>query len=173
MRAKANRLAPAWRWPPLSPQRCDPNHSGARPIVLHNRQVNRRGGELRIARVGAVVEGAKLWEATMKWLVLSIIISLLPNFAQAHDNWSNGKKLPDWVKVSCCGSGDVHRLTMSNVHAAPWNQDYIIIDGYDEPIRKATALPSEDEFVWIFYKSGVNTPTGQSTTYCLFLPMGE
>jgi hypothetical protein len=109
----------------------------------------------------------------MKPLALFVLTCLCLNFAHAHDYWNNGKKVPDWVKGSCCGPADAHRLAMSNVHTAPWNADYMIVDGYKEPIRKATALPSEDEFVWIFYKDDVNTPSGQSTVYCIFVPMGE
>jgi hypothetical protein len=109
----------------------------------------------------------------MKRLILLFVASLAPNFAHAHDSWSNGDKVPDWVKSSCCGPSDAHRLTMSNVHSAPWSDDYILVDGYSQPIRKAAALPSEDEFVWIFYKDGVNTPSGQSNVYCVFMPMGE
>jgi len=109
----------------------------------------------------------------MKQLILLIVASFLPNFTHAHDSWANGKKLPDWVKSSCCGPSDAHRLTMLSVHSAPWNDDYMLIDGYNEPIRKATALPSEDGLVWIFYKDGVNTPSGQSTVYCVFMPMAE
>jgi hypothetical protein len=109
----------------------------------------------------------------MKLLMLCAIASLCPHFAQAHDSWADGKSVPDWVKASCCGPADVHRLTVSSIHTAPWNEDYMIIDGYKEPIRKAIALPSEDGFVWIFYKDNANTPSGQSTVYCVFVPMGE
>ncbi len=109
----------------------------------------------------------------MKLFTLFAIVWLIPKLAPAHDYWSNGKKVPDWVKGSCCGPADVHRLTLANIHTAPWNGDYVIIDGYKEPFRKATALPSEDGYVWIFYKDDVNTPSGQSAVYCLFVPMGE
>jgi hypothetical protein len=109
----------------------------------------------------------------MKPLALLAVLSLCPGFAHAHDTWADGKKVPDWIKQSCCGPADVHRLDVSNIHTAPWNEDYMIIDGYREPIRKATALPSEDGYVWIFYKDDVNTPSGQSAVYCVFLPMGE
>ena len=109
----------------------------------------------------------------MRWVALLAALSLLPGFAEAHNVWANGKAVPDWVKGACCGPADVHRLTMSNVHTAPWNEDYLIVDGYREPIRKATALPSEDGFVWIFYKDDVNTPSGQSVVYCFFVPMDE
>jgi hypothetical protein len=109
----------------------------------------------------------------VRLLFLFVLACLCAQFAHAHDSWSNGKKIPDWVKGSCCGPADLHRLTVSDVHTAPWNDDYMIIDGYKEPIRKAIALPSEDEFVWIFYKDDVNAPSGQSTVYCVFVPMGE
>jgi hypothetical protein len=115
----------------------------------------------------------KAENAIMKRLALLALLSLFPNLAQAHNYWANGEKVPDWVKGACCGPADVHKLTMSNVHTAPWNEDYLIVDGYNEPIRKATALPSEDGFVWIFYKDDVNTPGGQSRVYCLFVPMDE
>jgi len=109
----------------------------------------------------------------MRRVALLAILSIFSNPAHAHNYWANGKKVPDWVKGACCGPADVHKLTMSNVHSAPWNEDYLIVDGYKEPIRKATALPSEDGFVWIFYKDDVNTPSGQSAVYCLFVPMDE
>jgi hypothetical protein len=109
----------------------------------------------------------------MKLLTFFALLWLCPDFSHAHDTWANGKKVPDWVKGSCCGPADAHRLTIANIHTAPWNEDYIIVDGYREPIRKATVLPSEDGFVWIFYKDDVNTPSGQSTVYCVFVPMDE
>jgi hypothetical protein len=115
----------------------------------------------------------KTENAIMRRVALLAILSFYPDLAHAHNYWDNGKKVPDWVKGACCGPADVHKLTMSNVHTAPWNEDYVIVDGYKEPIRKATALPSEDGFVWIFYKDDVNTPSGQSAVYCLFVPMDE
>src|SRR5580658_11196811 len=133
-----------------------------------------------LARAGGYVRSMRMWASACQTgvsmvqpvgktesiaiirLALLVMALLLPNIAYAHDYWVNGKKVPDWVKASCCGPADVHRLTMLNVHTAPWNEDYLIVDGYKEPIRKATALPSEDGFVWIFYKDDVNTPSGQS-----------
>jgi hypothetical protein len=48
-------------------------------------------------------------------LALLVMVSLLPNIGNAHDYWANGKKVPDWVKASCCGPADVHRLTRCQV----------------------------------------------------------
>jgi len=45
--------------------------------------------------------------------VLSYAVSLycLTIPAAAHDKWANGVEVPSWVKRSCCGPEDVHRLT--------------------------------------------------------------
>jgi hypothetical protein len=78
----------------------------------------------------------KTESATTKCFTLLIVAWLFPNFVYAHDYWFNGKKVPSWVKSACCGPTDAHRLAMSNIHTAPWNDDYMIIDGYKNPYEK-------------------------------------
>jgi hypothetical protein len=34
----------------------------------------------------------------------------------AHDVWSDGTRVPAWVKRYCCGQEEVHRLSMRQIH---------------------------------------------------------
>lgn len=45
-------------------------------------------------------------------------------FAIAHDRWSNGAKVPEWVKHSCCGEADAHMLSPAQVHQT--DDDWLI-----------------------------------------------
>ena len=75
------------------------------------------------------------------FLILTFFFYYSP--AYAHDLWSNGKTVPEWVKKSCCGAEDVHHLRPDQVHDLG---DYYTVDGYRRPIDKKAAqiLPSQD-----------------------------
>jgi hypothetical protein len=76
-----------------------------------------------------------------------LLFALSASGADAHDYWSDGKAIPDWVKASC----------------------YYSVDGYVRRIPVVQALPSQDGDYWIFYRDdGAN---GQSGIYCFFVPM--
>ena len=45
---------------------------------------------------------------------LAAAITVSP--APAHDYWIDGKKIPEWVKASCCGPADAHHLDPGQVH---------------------------------------------------------
>ena len=100
--------------------------------------------------------------------------------------------IPDWIKETCCGPKDVHRLTMANVHevdgieaqhmrpdysgASP-GSNYYVVDGYNYPIYSQSTsvnpdgVSSRDQYVWAFYRETTDSFSGQqSTMYCLFLP---
>jgi hypothetical protein len=97
----------------------------------------------------------------------------------AHDEWSNGKPVPAWVKASCRGPADAHRLTPDMVRRI--SDSSYQVDGYSEPIPVAKALPSQDGDYWIFYASehkecAIEAPlkcwqAPQSGVYCFFVPM--
>ena len=94
--------------------------------------------------------------------------------AHAHDTWSNGKPVPEWIKHSCCGPADAHHLRPDQVHRV--SDDYYEVDGYHRRIPVAQALPSQDGDYWIFYRDdGVSTlgnaNSSQSGVYCFFIPM--
>ena len=99
--------------------------------------------------------------------VLSYAVSLycLTIPAAAHDKWANGVEVPSWVKRSCCGPEDVHRLTDEQVHTMPdgWH-----IDGYRYPIAYNRTLPSQDGFYWAFYRE--YDDGSQSAIICFFAP---
>jgi hypothetical protein len=65
----------------------------------------------------------------MRPVALLAMAGFFAHAAVTHDHWLTGRKVPEWVKSSCCGPADVHRPTMVNVHTAPWNDDYMIVDG--------------------------------------------
>jgi hypothetical protein len=96
-----------------------------------------------------------------------LLFALSAGGADAHDAWSNGKAIPDWVKASCCGPADAHHLRPEQVHRI--SDDYYSVDGYVRRIPVVQALPSQDGDYWIFYRDdGAN---GQSGIYCFFVPM--
>jgi hypothetical protein len=87
---------------------------------------------------------------------LTVILGALAAFpASAHDQWTNGAPIPDWVKASCCGPADAHHLTSDQVHRYG---DYYRVDGYRRPIPIALALPSLDGDYWIFYRDKDGAP---------------
>jgi hypothetical protein len=107
--------------------------------------------------------------------LIAILGALAALPACAHDHWSNGAPIPDWVKDSCCGPADAHHLTSDQVHR---DGDYYRVDGYLRPIPIARALPSQDGDYWIFYRDKNGAPgingagsDGQSGVYCFFVPM--
>lgn len=102
-------------------------------------------------------------------VVLALLILLVAsaiNQAQAHDQWADGKPIPDWVKASCCGPADAHHLTPEQVTR---DGDYYHVAGYSRLIPAGQALPSQDGDYWIFYRD--NGAAGQSGVYCFFVPM--
>lgn len=103
----------------------------------------------------------------MKWLLLIAVLAL-SSPAVAHNEWSNGGKIPDWVKASCCGPADAHHLRPEQVHRI--SDDYYSVDGYLRRIPVGQALPSQDGDYWIFYREDDGT-SGQSSVYCFFVPM--
>ena len=92
-------------------------------------------------------------------------ICLISTCASAHDYWANGKKVPDWVKSSCCGQADAHALEPEQVHHM---NGYYLVDGYNGRILDAQAIPSQDGHYWIFYRDDGKS---QSGVFCFFVPM--
>jgi hypothetical protein len=107
--------------------------------------------------------------------LIAILGALAALPAGAHDQWTNGAPIPEWVKASCCGPADAHHLTPDQVHRYA---DYYRVEGYHRPIPIAVALPSQDGDYWIFYRDKDGAPgangggsDGQSGVYCFFVPM--
>jgi hypothetical protein len=86
----------------------------------------------------------------------------------AHDTWSDGTPVPAWVKRYCCGPEDVHRLSMREIHRVEggWR-----VDGYARFIPDHRVLISQDEYVWVFYRT--NADQSQSEAFCFFIPPGS
>jgi hypothetical protein len=89
---------------------------------------------------------------------------LLAAPAQAHDTWADGRPIPQWVKMQCCGGNDAHDLTDEHIGWWPVQGGYMV-EGFDTIVRKAQ--PSQDGHAWAFYYyRGADAPI-----YCLFLPL--
>jgi hypothetical protein len=85
----------------------------------------------------------------MRKLALGLAL-IAPSFAHAHDTWTNGKPVPEWVKHQCCGEAEAHRVPSSAVHYRP---DGIHVDGYPHVIPHYRELPTPDgdQDYWLFY----------------------
>jgi hypothetical protein len=65
---------------------------------------------------------------------------------------------------SLCGVADVHRLTVGQIHLdGGW-----LIEGYNYLMPVPCVVPSQDEFVWIFYRSLGDGAQSR----CVFIPQG-
>ena len=72
-----------------------------------------------------------------------LLFALSASGADAHDYWSDGKAIPDWVKASCCGPADAHHLRPEQVHRI--SDDYYSVDGY---VRRIPGRPGAPEPGW-------------------------
>ena len=102
----------------------------------------------------------------MKKLLLLAVLALASP-AIAHDQWSNGDKVPDWVKASCCGKADAHQIDPADVHHDAVNQFYYFDHGYEGKVNDKQVIPSEDGHYWIFYAC----PGENCIVRCFFVPM--
>jgi hypothetical protein len=85
----------------------------------------------------------------------------------AHEHWADGTAVPSWIRRACCGVADVHRLTVGQIRHVEGGW---LIEGYNYLVPDDRVAPSQDEFVWIFYRSfgdGI-----QSRPFCVFIPQG-
>ena len=85
----------------------------------------------------------------------------------AHDKWSDGEDVPEWVKSTCCGKADAHHVKVSSVHLM---QDGYHIDGLGAVIPIDKALPSMDGQYWGFWNN-VMDPKDIHVVYCFFAPV--
>lgn len=85
--------------------------------------------------------------------------------ALAHDQWSDGEPVPNWVKSQCCGISDAHHLRAEQVHVTAGGYR---LDGYGQILPENQLQPSPDGSWWVFYR---DYPDGsQSSVYCFFGP---
>ncbi len=106
-----------------------------------------------------------MWHMNIARVTIAALIIAGIGPCLAHDYWSDGKKVPDWVKSSCCGQADAHYLTPAMVHRV--SEDFYEVDGYEGKILARNALPSQDGDYWVFY--ACNSPNCK--VYCFFVPM--
>ena len=94
---------------------------------------------------------------------LSTLTMLAALPAGAHDLWSNGAKVPAWVKKSCCGPSEAHHLSATSVRALP---DGYHVDGLATAIPYSRVLPSRDGEFWGFWNPDASHPV----VFCFFAP---
>ena len=85
-----------------------------------------------------------------------LLFALSASGADAHDYWSDGKTIPDWVKSSCCGPADAHHLRPEQVHRI--SDDYYSVDGYIRRIPSVRRCPARMETTGSF--TGMMGPAG-------------
>jgi hypothetical protein len=141
--------------------------------------------------------GAKSPCAALIAVILAAAGAALPSPAAAHNEWADGKAIPDWIKAACCGPADAHHLRPDQVHD---EGDYYVVDGYaggpqngkiyktidsgnGRSASNPSIIPSQDGEYWIFYRDGgqqcdraiagasICTVAIQSNIYCFFVPM--
>ena len=86
----------------------------------------------------------------------------------AHERWADGSPIPAWVGQYCCSVADAHQLTVSQIYRVEggWRAA-----GYNHLIPDDRVLPSQDGYVWLFYRT---LDDGyQSTVTCFFVPQGS
>jgi hypothetical protein len=93
-----------------------------------------------------------------------IALLLSCGMAQAHERWSNGKPIPNWVRDQCCGLSEAHDLDEEGI---PWHvvKGGYKIDGFSMLITKA--YPSEDDHAWAFY----TLRRANANVSCFFAPV--
>ena len=73
--------------------------------------------------------------STKLWGLVGLL--LVTTSASAHDQWANGKPIPDWVKQTCCAEGyqtiderRVHRLMGRDPLTDKWGLLGYQVDGF-------------------------------------------
>jgi hypothetical protein len=117
------------------------------------------------------------------WSLVGLL--LVTTSASAHDQWSNGVPIPEWVKKWCCAEDEspqiiderrVHRV----IGTDPITNVYGIIgyrvEGFRNMIPVERRYDSEDGLTWIF--SGTPTAADEfipegPMVYCLFTNEGS
>lgn len=94
-----------------------------------------------------------------------LLAALCASPALAHDFWSDGEPVPEYVKADCCGKADAHHLQASAVHI---KSDGYHIDGLPSVIPMSKALPSPDGQYWIFFS---NAGLPDPMIFCFFVPL--
>ena len=99
--------------------------------------------------------GQKEW-STKLWGLVGML--LITTSAGAHDQWANGKPIPDWVKHTCCAEnyqtideGRVHRLMGPDPVTDKWGLLGYQVDGFYNIVPVDRRFDSEDGLTWIFY----------------------
>jgi hypothetical protein len=86
----------------------------------------------------------------------------------AHERWSDGSPIPEWVNRYCCGVADAHRLRVGQIHRIEGGW---LVEGYNRVVPDDRVMLSQDENVWLFY--GTMADGSQTEPICFFVPQGS
>ncbi len=108
------------------------------------------------------------------WSLVGLL--LVTTSASAHDQWSNGKPIPEWVKKNCCANESPQVIDERRVHRVigtdPITHVYGVIgyrvDGFKNIIPVERRYDSEDGLTWIFSDISVadEYPRNRWSTAC-------
>lgn len=107
----------------------------------------------------------------LKFLRFFLMVSISALFplsypAAAHDQWSNGRPVADWVKEKCCGEGWMHNVPPDYVEIRSDGFHLRDDEGHSWVIPMEKATPSQDKDYWI----SVN-PNDAKDFRCFFAPI--
>src|SRR4029077_6003711 len=112
-------------------------------------------------------------------------VLLATTSASAHQQWSNGKPIPDWVKQVCCADDEGHQIDARRVHLVrgrdpmthQWQLLGYRIEGFYNLVPIERRFDSEDGLTWIFYSVPSTSDEFVSDlrpiVYCLFTNEGS
>jgi hypothetical protein len=91
------------------------------------------------------------------WSLVGLLLATTS--ASAHNQWSNGKPIPDWVKQVCCANNEGHQIDARQVHPVMGSdpmthQRQLLgyrIEGMYNLVPIDRRFDSEDGLTWIFY----------------------
>ena len=97
--------------------------------------------------------------------VLAILLGrAVPAVIPAHQLWTDGTPVPEWVRNACCGPSDLHHLRPAQVHRMPGRY---AVEGLPDLVPFAKTLPSQDGDYWIFDRT---FDDGTHYVFCFFAP---
>ena len=97
-----------------------------------------------------------------------VLTGITASAAGAHEQWADGSPIPGWVNQFCCSVADAHQMTVKQIFRVEggWR-----VEGYAHTIPDYIVLPSQDEHLWLFYRTHDNGT--QSNPFCFFVPQGS
>ena len=97
-----------------------------------------------------------------------VAVLLFASPAIAHDFWTTGEAVPEWVKHQCCGEKEAHMLDPNSVHVVEGGYTVDRLPGFF--LKESETLPSPDGHFWIFIGEP-NEYHAKPIVRCFFRPI--